>query len=66
MSVLYHLGKTNVVVDALSRVFMGSVNVVGDMKDLVKEVHRLAHFVVLIEDSSKGGFMVSHNSELYH
>ena len=30
MSLLYHPGKDNVVADALSRVFMGSVAHVGD------------------------------------
>ncbi|TMW85548.1 hypothetical protein EJD97_022970 [Solanum chilense] len=43
MSVLYHPGKTNVVVDALKRMTMGSVSHVdGAKKDLVKEVHRLS------------------------
>ena len=32
MSVLYHPGKANVVVDALSRMSMGSVTYVGDDK----------------------------------
>lgn len=67
MSELYHPRKNNVVVNSLSRLSMCSVtHIVDAMKEIVKEVHRLAHFVVLIEDSSKGGFMVSHNSELYH
>ena len=52
MSVLYHPEKANVVADALSRVSMGSVtNVVGDNKELVKEIHRLARLGVQLEDS---------------
>ena len=42
MSVLYHIEKANVVVDALSRVSTGSVtHVVDDKNELVKEVHSL-------------------------
>ena len=64
MSVLYHPGKANVVADALIRVSMSSVtHVVDDKKELVKEVHRLAHLGVRLEDSPKGGFVVRHNSE---
>ena len=44
MSVLYHPGKANFVADALSRLSMGSVSHVEDgKKELVKDVHRLAH-----------------------
>ena len=43
MSILYHLGKDNVVEDALSRMTMGSVSHVEKVKEeLVKDVHRLA------------------------
>ncbi|WMV58725.1 hypothetical protein MTR67_052110 [Solanum verrucosum] len=43
MSVLYHLGKTNVVVDALSRLSIGSVaHIEDDKEELVRDVHRLA------------------------
>ena len=39
----YHLGKANVVADALSRLSIGSVaHVKEEMKDLVKDVHRVA------------------------
>ena len=39
----YHLGKANVVDDALSRLSIGSVaHVKEEMKDLVKDVHRVA------------------------
>ena len=43
MSVHYNPGKANVLVDALSRLSMGSVAHVDEKrKDLVKDVHRLA------------------------
>ena len=65
MSVLYHPGKANVVVDSLSFMCMGSVpHVEEDKKDLVKDVHRLAHLGVKFEDCSNVGFIVYHNSEL--
>ena len=42
-SVHYHLGKANVLADALSILSMGSVaHVEEEMKELVKDVHRLA------------------------
>ena len=42
---------------------MGSVtHVVDEKKELVKEVHRLAQFGVRLEEYSKCGFMVRHNS----
>ena len=41
MSVLYHLGKANVVVYALTRMTMGSVSHVDvEKKELLKDVHR--------------------------
>ena len=47
MSVLYHPRKANVVVDALSRVSMGSMtHVIDDKNELVKEVHRLGRLGV--------------------
>ena len=43
MSVHYHPGKVNVVVDSLSRLSMGSVaHVVEEKKELVRDVHKLA------------------------
>ncbi|KAF3633980.1 hypothetical protein FXO38_14860 [Capsicum annuum] len=48
MSVLYHLGKANVVADALRRSSMGSVaHVEEDKRDLAHEVHRLSRLGVL-------------------
>ena len=64
MSVLYHPGKANMVADGLSPVSMGSVTHVEDYKkELAKEVHRLDRLGVQLEDSLKGGVMVSHNFE---
>ena len=43
MSVLYHPGNANVVVDALSRMTMGSVSYLDEAKkDLTREVLRFA------------------------
>ncbi|XP_069146010.1 uncharacterized protein [Solanum lycopersicum] len=64
MSVLNHLDKANVVVDAISGMTVGSVSHVEEAKkDLVKDVHRLARLGVILEDSSNVGFLVHHNSE---
>ena len=64
MSVLYHPGKANVVVDALSRMNMGSVSHVDeDKNDILKYVLRLSRLGVRLEDSSDGGFMVHHKSK---
>ena len=59
MSVLYHLGKANVVADALNRMTMGSVSHIYEAKiDLVKNVHKLARLGVRFEGSLNGGVMV--------
>ena len=64
MSIPYHPGKTNVVVDALSRLSMVSVSHIDEAKKvLVEEVHRLARLGVRLGDSPNGGFMVHHNSD---
>ncbi|KAH0777836.1 hypothetical protein KY290_009247 [Solanum tuberosum] len=64
MSVLYHLGKANVVADALSRLSMGSVvHIDDDKKELVCDIHRLAQLGVQLLDSTKGGVMVHNGSE---
>ena len=56
MSVHYHPGKVNVVADALRKLSMGSVaHVEGEMKELVKDVHRLARFGVLLMSISDSG-----------
>ena len=59
MSVYYHLGKANVVVDSLSRLFMCSVaHVEEERKELAKDVHRLAHLGVRLMSISDGGVTV--------
>ena len=64
MSVLYHPGKANVVVDALSCMTMGSVShIEEDKKDLEKDVHSLARLGLKLDDSPSGGFMVHHNTK---
>ena len=51
--------------DDLCHISMGSVSHIEEaMKDLVKYVHRFARLVVRLEDSTNGGFMVHHDSEL--
>ena len=55
MSVLYHPGKANVVEDALSRSFMGSVAYIEeDKRDLAHEVHHLARLGVRLLDLAEG------------
>ena len=63
-SVLYHHTKANVVVEALSRMTIGSVSHIDKAKnDLVRDVHRLSRLGVRLEDLfSDGSFMVNNNS----
>ena len=64
MSVLYHIGNSNLVEDALSRMTKGSVSHIDEAKkDVVRDVHRLARLCVRLEDSLSGGFMVHDNSD---
>lgn len=64
MSVHYHPGKANVVVDALSRLSMGSVaHVEDERKKLVKDVHRLARLGVLLMSISDNGVTVRNEAE---
>ena len=64
MSVLYHLGKANVVVDALSRMSMGSVAHFKDgKKKLAHEVHQLARLGVHLVDSAESSVWVQSSSE---
>ena len=56
MSVYYHLGKANVVADALSQLSMDSVSHIDyDKKDLVKEAHQLARLGVGLVDTPRVG-----------
>ena len=64
MNVHYHLGKVNVVANALSRMSMGSTTHIEDeKKELVKDVHRLARLGVRLVDSTSGGVSVHPSSE---
>ncbi|WMV37378.1 hypothetical protein MTR67_030763 [Solanum verrucosum] len=64
MNMLYHLGKANVVVDALSRLSMGSVaHVEEEKKELAKDVHQLACLGVCPIDTLDGGVIVQNGSE---
>ena len=63
ISVLYHLGKVNVVADSLSRMNMGSASHIDEAKkDLAKEVHRFLRLGVRLQGSPNGGAIVYHNS----
>ena len=47
MSVHYHPGTKNLVVDAISRLFTGNVaHVEEEMKEVMKNIHRIAHLGV--------------------
>ena len=64
MSVLYHLGKANVVVDTLSRLSIGSVTLVEkDEKEIACEVHHLARLGVRLLDSAEGSTLVKSSSK---
>ena len=66
VSVHYHLGKANVVVDALRRLSIRSTNHVDDgKKELVKDVRKLARLGVLWIASSSRGFSVYPSFEAY-
>ncbi|WMV41426.1 hypothetical protein MTR67_034811 [Solanum verrucosum] len=64
MNVHYHLGKANVVVDALIRLSIGSLaHVLEEKKELAKDVHRLSRLGVCLLDTSDGGVIVRNGSE---
>lgn len=58
MNLLYHSGMTNGVVDALSKLSMGSVNHIEKKKEMDKDMHRLARLGVCLCDTDDGGLMV--------
>ncbi|XP_075103124.1 uncharacterized protein LOC142177942 [Nicotiana tabacum] len=59
VDILYHLGKTNVVVDALSRKSMGSLKHVEAGKlEMTKEIYRLANLSVWLHDTGDHGVVV--------
>ena len=64
MSVIYHPGKANMVMDSLSGMTMGRVFYVEEgKKDLMNDILRFGRLVIWLEDSSNGGFMIHHNYE---
>lgn len=64
MSVLYHLGKANVVVDALSPESMDNVSHIEEEKmELVHDVNRLSWLGVRVEYFPNRGVMIRHNLE---
>ena len=64
MNVHYHPGYSNIVADALSRMSMGSISHIEDeMKELAKDVHRLARLGVRLVDSTSGGVSVNPSTE---
>ena len=66
MSVHNRLGKANVVVDALSRLSMGSVaHVQKERKELVKDAHSLARLEVLLISIFDSGVTVQNGKNLH-
>ena len=64
ISVHYHPSKANVVADALSRLFMGSVaHVEEERNELVKDVHRFARLGVCLISISNCGVIVYNGEE---
>ncbi|WMV29831.1 hypothetical protein MTR67_023216, partial [Solanum verrucosum] len=64
INVLYHLGNTNVLVDALRKLSMCSVaHIEEEKKELVKYVHRVACLGVGLTDMSDGGVIFQNSSE---
>ena len=64
MSILYHLGKANVVADVLRRLSMGTASLVEEEKrELAKDVHKLACLLVRHMDSTQGGIVVTSGVE---
>ena len=65
MSILYHLGKANVVVDVLRRLSMGSAShVEEENRELAKDVHILSRLGVILIDSTEGSIVVTNGAKL--
>ncbi|XP_075088532.1 uncharacterized protein LOC142170504 [Nicotiana tabacum] len=64
VDIIYHLGKANVVADALSRHSMGSLaHVEANKQTMMKEIHRLANLGVRLLDSEDGGVVLQNRAE---
>ncbi|XP_075096584.1 uncharacterized protein LOC142174647 [Nicotiana tabacum] len=64
VDILYHSGKANIIVDALSRRSMGSLaHVEADKRTMMKEVHFLANLGVRLLDSEDGGVVLQNKAE---
>ncbi|WMV29556.1 hypothetical protein MTR67_022941 [Solanum verrucosum] len=64
INVLYHPGKANVVADVVSRLSIGCVaHVEEEMKELAKDVHRLARLRIHLMSILDGGVAVQNGSE---
>ncbi|XP_070025176.1 uncharacterized protein [Nicotiana sylvestris] len=64
IDILYHLGKANVVADALSQKYMGSLaHLEAYQRPLDGEVHRFASLGVRLADSSEGELIVQNRVE---
>ena len=65
MSILYHSGKSNVVVDALRRLSMVSTSYVEEEnRELAKDVHILSRLGVILIDSTEGSIVVTNGAKL--
>ncbi|MDV3190773.1 MAG: hypothetical protein Q8838_02535 [Candidatus Phytoplasma australasiaticum] len=66
MSAQCNSGKANVIVDALSRLFMGSVGHVDEgKKEWTEDFHRLDGLSVRLTNSNDGGVYVQNGVESY-
>ncbi|XP_070039522.1 uncharacterized protein [Nicotiana tomentosiformis] len=64
IDILYHLGKANVVADALNRKSMGSLaHLEACQRPLAREVHHLASLGIRLADTSEGGVVVQNRAE---
>lgn len=64
MSVHYHPERANVVVDALRRLYMGSVaHVKEERKELVQDIHKLARLGVHLMSISYGSLTIHNRAE---
>lgn len=69
MSLHYHSSKANMVINALSRLSIGSLaHVKKENQELVKDIHHLANLGVRFLDSKNGSVMPQNRPylSLYH